>query len=134
MIKIVRGDVQAALDFPQQVPPGVWQDTVLVLARQVGTDRAAADAALKTLIDRDTDRSSYQIAQVYALRLMRTMPSSGSTVPGATGTWASASSPRSLSLGATGKMRASLPSAARSACPYRRRQCSPHESATAVRN
>jgi hypothetical protein len=68
MIKIVRGDVQAALDFAQQVPAGVWQDTVLVLARQVGTDRAAADAALKTLIDRHTDMSSHQIAQVYALR------------------------------------------------------------------
>jgi TolB-like protein/Tfp pilus assembly protein PilF len=68
VIEIVRGDVQAALDFAQQVPPGVQQDTSLALARQVGTDRAAADAALKTLIDRDTDISSYQIAQVYALR------------------------------------------------------------------
>lgn len=67
-IAILRGSTEAALGFAQQVPPGVWQDTALALARQVGTDRAAADAALETLIDKDAEVSTYQIAQVYALR------------------------------------------------------------------
>jgi TolB-like protein/Tfp pilus assembly protein PilF len=68
VIAILRGDAQAALRFARQVPPGAWQDVALALARQVGTDRMAADAALKTLIDRDSEVSTYQIAQVYALR------------------------------------------------------------------
>jgi len=68
VIAILRGDAQAALEFAQQVSQGSWQDVALALAHQVGPDRTAADAALKTLIDRDSDVSSYQIAQVYALR------------------------------------------------------------------
>ena len=68
VIEILRGDARTALDFAQQVPPGSWQDSALALARQVGTDRRAADAALKTLIDHDADTSSYQVAQAYALR------------------------------------------------------------------
>ena len=35
---------------------------------QIGSDRSAADAALKTLIAKDAEGSAYQIAQVYALR------------------------------------------------------------------
>ena len=46
----------------------MWQTIALALARQIGGDRAAADAALKNLIDRDSNGSAYQIAEVYALR------------------------------------------------------------------
>jgi TolB-like protein/tetratricopeptide (TPR) repeat protein len=68
IIEIQRGNAQAALAAAQQEPPGIWQDVALALARQIGGDRSAADAALKTLIDKDVGTSAYQIAEVYALR------------------------------------------------------------------
>jgi hypothetical protein len=37
-------------------------------SRQIGSDRSAADAALKTLIDKYANGWAYQIAEVYALR------------------------------------------------------------------
>jgi TolB-like protein/Tfp pilus assembly protein PilF len=68
IIEIQRGNAQAALAAAQQEPSGMWQDVTLALARQIGGDRSAADAALKTLIDKDAGGAPYQIAQVYALR------------------------------------------------------------------
>jgi TolB-like protein/Tfp pilus assembly protein PilF len=68
IIEIKRGNADAALAAAQQEPPGSWQDIALALARQIGRDRSSADAALKTLIDKDAGISAYQIAEVYALR------------------------------------------------------------------
>jgi TolB-like protein/Flp pilus assembly protein TadD len=68
IIEVQRGNVQAALGAAQQEPPGGWQDVTLALARQIGSDRGAADAALRTLIDKGANSYAYQIAQVYALR------------------------------------------------------------------
>ncbi|MGH8190250.1 MAG: tetratricopeptide repeat protein [Rhodanobacteraceae bacterium] len=68
MIAIQRGDFQAALTAAHQENPGPWQDVALALARQIGSDRAMADAVLKRLIDKNADQAPYQIAQVYALR------------------------------------------------------------------
>jgi serine/threonine-protein kinase len=68
VIEIQRGNAQAALAAAQQEPSGPWQDFALALARQIGADRSAADAALKTLIDKYAGGAPYQIAQVYALR------------------------------------------------------------------
>ena len=68
IIEVYRGDARAALAAAQQEPPGPWRDVALALARQIGSDRSAADAALKTLIEKDTYGMAYQIAQVYALR------------------------------------------------------------------
>ncbi|HJS88430.1 MAG TPA: TIR domain-containing protein [Steroidobacteraceae bacterium] len=68
IILIQRGEAAAALAAAQQEPAGVWQDVALTLARQVGPDRSAADAALKTLIEKDSGGAPYQIAEVYALR------------------------------------------------------------------
>jgi tetratricopeptide (TPR) repeat protein len=68
VIEIQRGNAQAALAAAQQEPSGVWQDIALALAPQIGADRSAADAALKTLIDKDGGGAPYQIAEVYALR------------------------------------------------------------------
>jgi TolB-like protein/Tfp pilus assembly protein PilF len=68
IIEIQRGNAQAALAAAQQEPPGPWQNYALALARQIGADRSAADAALKTVIDKDASSGPYQIAQVYALR------------------------------------------------------------------
>jgi TolB-like protein/Flp pilus assembly protein TadD len=67
-IEIQRGNAEAALAAAQREPPGVWQDEAVALARQIGTDRAAADAALKVLTDKYATLVAYQIAEVYALR------------------------------------------------------------------
>ena len=68
IIEIKRGNAQLALAAAQQEPPGTWNDVALALAQQIGPDRSAADAALRTLIDKNGSLAPYQIAQVYALR------------------------------------------------------------------
>jgi len=68
MIEVQRGNAQAALAAAQQEPPGGWQDVAFALARQIGGDQSAADATLRTLIEKDARLVAYQIAEVYALR------------------------------------------------------------------
>ncbi len=68
IIEILRGDPAAALAAARREPPGVWHDAAMALALQVGSDRAAADAALKKLVAGHAGDAAYQIAQVYALR------------------------------------------------------------------
>lgn len=67
-IEVQRGDAKAALTAAQQERPGIWQDVALAIAAQIGADRSAADAALKSLIGKDGSAAPYQVAQVYALR------------------------------------------------------------------
>ena len=68
VIEIQRGDAKAALTEAERTLPGIWQDYALAMARQIGKDRAAADAALKLVIDKHADSMAFQIAEVYALR------------------------------------------------------------------
>jgi len=68
VIEVQRGDARAALIAAQKESPGIWQDVALAIARQIGTDRNAADAALKTLIEKDGSAAPFQVAEVYALR------------------------------------------------------------------
>jgi TolB-like protein/Tfp pilus assembly protein PilF len=68
VIEIQRGNAQEALLAAQQEPPGLAQDVALALARQIGSDRSAADAALSQLIEKDADSAAYSIADAYALR------------------------------------------------------------------
>jgi TolB-like protein/Flp pilus assembly protein TadD len=68
LIQVQRGNAQAALAAAQQEPPGWRQDFALALARQIGSDHGAADAALRTLMEKDAGLASYQVAEVYALR------------------------------------------------------------------
>ena len=68
VIEVLRGNAHAALQMAQQIPPGNVQDAALAIARQIGADHAAADAALRDLIDKDAGDGAYQIAEVYALR------------------------------------------------------------------
>jgi Tfp pilus assembly protein PilF len=68
VIEIQRGNAQAALAAAQREPPGYQQDSALALAQQIGGDRSAADAALRTLIHKDANIAAYEIAQLYALR------------------------------------------------------------------
>jgi serine/threonine-protein kinase len=48
--------------------PDIWRDIALTFATQDGDDRAAADTALKSLIEKSADGSAYQIAEIYGLR------------------------------------------------------------------
>ncbi|HET7063438.1 MAG TPA: tetratricopeptide repeat protein [Rudaea sp.] len=68
VIEVQRGDAQAALAEAERTLPGNWQDYALAMAQQIGNDRAAADAALRQVIDKDADGMAFQIAQVQALR------------------------------------------------------------------
>lgn len=68
VIAIRRGDAATALRVAQEGPPGSWRDIALALARQIGGDPVAADAALQDLIARYGDGNAYQIAEIYALR------------------------------------------------------------------
>jgi TolB-like protein/Flp pilus assembly protein TadD len=68
IIEVQRGNAPAALAAAQRAPPGVFGDMALAFARQIGSDRTAADAALRTLTEKWADNAAYQIAEVYALR------------------------------------------------------------------
>jgi TolB-like protein/Tfp pilus assembly protein PilF len=69
IIEIQRGNPHAALAAAEAEPAGGgWREIALALARQIGPDRAAADATLKSLIGKSADLQPYQIAEVYALR------------------------------------------------------------------
>jgi len=69
IIEVQRGHAQAALEAAQQESsPGYWQDSAFAFARTIGGDRAAADTALRTLIEKDAGSGAFQIAEVYALR------------------------------------------------------------------
>lgn len=68
LIEIHRGNAKAALAAAQQEPAGLNQDSALALARQIGNDRAAADAALRNLIAKHATGDPYSVAQAYALR------------------------------------------------------------------
>lgn len=67
-IAVQRGDARAAIAAAEQSPAGTWRTIALALAYQIGSDRVAADAALKTLITTQGDASAYQVADAYALR------------------------------------------------------------------
>jgi TolB-like protein/Flp pilus assembly protein TadD len=67
-IEVLRGNAAAALEKAEQVPPGKSRDFALANARQIGNDRTAADATLKTLIDHYGDTDAYLISRCYALR------------------------------------------------------------------
>ena len=47
IIEVLRGDAKGALAAAQQEQAGSWQDAAIALARQIGSDRSAADAALR---------------------------------------------------------------------------------------
>jgi serine/threonine-protein kinase len=67
-ISIQRGDATSALAEAQQESRLPYRDLNVALAMQVNPDRAAADAALKNLIDKYADIAAYQVADAYALR------------------------------------------------------------------
>jgi serine/threonine-protein kinase len=68
IIDVLRGNAAAALYDAQLEPKGFWQYYALALAQQIQSDRAAADAALQTLITNEAVSGPFQIAVVYGLR------------------------------------------------------------------
>ena len=68
IIEIQRGDAKAALAAAANEPEGPWHDIAHTMALQIGTDRTAADTALRQLIKDYGEVAAFQIAQVYALR------------------------------------------------------------------
>jgi TolB-like protein/Tfp pilus assembly protein PilF len=67
-IDVLRGDAAAALADAKREPAGVYRDIAVARALQIGSDRAAADAALKTLITKFSDDAPVQIAETYGQR------------------------------------------------------------------
>jgi TolB-like protein/Flp pilus assembly protein TadD len=67
-IEILRGKSGAALELAKQETDLFWRTYALALAHFANGDRAEADVALKTLIDKYADSGGSQIATVYALR------------------------------------------------------------------
>jgi TolB-like protein/Flp pilus assembly protein TadD len=68
-LSIFRNDFASARDLAQfAAPDSPWGRFMRAVATQIAPDRAAADAALQTLVDHDADAMSYQIAEVYAIR------------------------------------------------------------------
>ncbi len=68
IIQILRGKPGAAVELAKQETDPFWRTYALALAQFANGDRAEADAALKTLIDKYADAGDSQIAIVYALR------------------------------------------------------------------
>ena len=93
----------------------------LALARQIGGDRSAADAALRTLIEKVPIFPPTRSPRSTRCGTMRRRPSSGSIGPGATAMRVSSTSSTTPSSCATRTIRALRLSAARSACPCRGR-------------
>jgi TolB-like protein/DNA-binding winged helix-turn-helix (wHTH) protein/Tfp pilus assembly protein PilF len=70
-LALLRGDAQAALEIAQRTQPeGFWRNRNIMLALQIGNDRAAADAALRDKIEHQMPYGNdpLDIALAYALR------------------------------------------------------------------
>jgi TolB-like protein/Flp pilus assembly protein TadD len=68
IVEVMSGNPPAALAAAEGEPSNVWKHVAIALARQAGSDRTAADAALKVLIDEQSELGPYQIAEVYGVR------------------------------------------------------------------
>ena len=67
-VLVLRGDAAGALEAANGSPPGIWREMAVALALQIGSDRAAADEALKGLIEHQASNAALQIAEIYAVR------------------------------------------------------------------
>jgi TolB-like protein/Flp pilus assembly protein TadD len=67
-VDILRHNAGQALATAQREPVGPFHDVAVTQALQIGTDLAAADAALKNLIAKYGDDAPFQIGEAYAMR------------------------------------------------------------------
>ncbi|HEX3817457.1 MAG TPA: hypothetical protein VHW03_04130 [Chthoniobacterales bacterium] len=117
VIEILRGDVQAALAAVSRESSAPPQEIVLALARQISPDRAAADAALKHLIDQYAELAPYQLPRFTRCAATQRICSRGWTEPGPTAIRQSTICSSTRSSCATSMTRTSPRFAARWACP-----------------
>ena len=68
VIDLLRNDPIAARRDADLEPPGFWHDYADALVRQREGDRTAADAALKSIVEKYSYGGPFQIAILYALR------------------------------------------------------------------
>jgi TolB-like protein/Tfp pilus assembly protein PilF len=67
-LAITRGDAESAMRTAQALPLGKFRDDSLAFAAQIGTDRAAADAALSEFTASQGANNPSGVAEMYALR------------------------------------------------------------------
>jgi TolB-like protein/Tfp pilus assembly protein PilF len=67
-LDLQQNNLQAALDDARAEAEGFWRDFAVALALQAGDDRAAADSALRGLLEKYGKVGGFQIAQLYAVR------------------------------------------------------------------
>ena len=67
-VQVLRGQRAQALATAKAMPPGLWTDIAMAYAAQGGADPAVGNAALASLIRKQSEGAAYQIAQVQALR------------------------------------------------------------------
>lgn len=68
LVELLRHDQTAAEAAAKAEPPGFWHDFAQAAVLQTGSDRGAADVALKNMTQNYADTDAYQIAELYALR------------------------------------------------------------------
>ena len=68
MLDVEQGRLEQAMTNARLETEGFWRDFAVTLVRQGQNDRAAADAALKDFIARDSEGGAFQIAVLYAVR------------------------------------------------------------------
>ncbi|HVT31505.1 MAG TPA: hypothetical protein VHE32_02580 [Rhodanobacteraceae bacterium] len=68
-LDVLKNDAaDAARDAAAEISSDNWRRFARAFASQIGSDRQAADAALKEFIARDAGGMTYQIAEIYAVR------------------------------------------------------------------
>ncbi|HET7557749.1 MAG TPA: tetratricopeptide repeat protein [Rhodanobacteraceae bacterium] len=67
-VNIQRGEAEAALRAARDEPAGPWRDIAMAMARQIGGDSAAANEALRIVVDQHAGDGAYQIAEIYGVR------------------------------------------------------------------
>jgi TolB-like protein/Tfp pilus assembly protein PilF len=68
LLDIIQNRPAQAMTNARQETEGFWRDYAIALVQQTQSDRAAADAALKDFIARDSVGSAFQIAVLHAAR------------------------------------------------------------------
>lgn len=68
VVEIQAGNARQALQAARQETSGLWRRIAFAQALKIGTDRVAADSALKALVARQANLEAVQIAETYALR------------------------------------------------------------------
>ncbi|MFZ0915602.1 MAG: tetratricopeptide repeat protein [Candidatus Udaeobacter sp.] len=67
-LDVVRTDPAGATREAQQEPDGFWRDYAIALAKQIQSDKAAADDSVKSFCEKYANGGAFQAANLYAVR------------------------------------------------------------------